>query len=115
MPPKSVVRFCPKKPKRAWKKDVGKVYRIGFYGRVDGLDCIWLVDDEGEYAETVDHGFLFKHFDILVVSDETDLYGISVQKSPLSARPELTVLRNPGKIGTDGTFSNIENPRGWFA
>jgi len=68
IPPKSVVRA-------AKGKNKGQVFRIGYYGKRDGLDCIWLVNDEGEYQETAEHAWLFANFDIIVISDETDLYG----------------------------------------
>jgi len=42
---------------------------------MDGLDCIWLVDDYGKYEQTVDHDFLMKHFEIESVSKERSLYG----------------------------------------
>jgi hypothetical protein len=32
----------------AWKKDVGRVFRIGYYSQQDGLDVIWLVNENGE-------------------------------------------------------------------
>jgi hypothetical protein len=48
---------------------------VGYYSRQDGLDCIWLVNESGEYQETVDHDYLFKYFDVIQVSDEKSLYG----------------------------------------
>ena len=48
---------------------------IGYYSKADGLDCIWLVNDEGEYEQTVDHEFLRKYFEIENVSSERSLYG----------------------------------------
>jgi hypothetical protein len=76
IPPRSVVRLaaCPSKG-HAWKKNVGAIYRIGYYSRRDGLDCIWLVNETGEYQETVDHDYLSKYFDVIQVSDEKSLYG----------------------------------------
>ena len=54
---------------------LGQVFRIGYYGQNDGLDCIWLVNDEGKYQETIDHDYLFKYFDIIELSDEKDVFG----------------------------------------
>jgi hypothetical protein len=59
---------------RAWRKDVARRFRIGYYSPKDGLDCIWLVNDNGEYEQTTDRKFLLKYFEI-ETSDETNLYG----------------------------------------
>jgi hypothetical protein len=76
VPPKSVVRLvgCPSDSPR-WKKSLGAIYRVGYYSRRDGLDCIWLVNESGDYQETVDHDYLFKYFDVIQASDEKNLYG----------------------------------------
>jgi hypothetical protein len=42
---------------------------------MDGLDCIWLVNEQGEYEQTIDHDFLTKFFEIESVSRERSLYG----------------------------------------
>jgi hypothetical protein len=76
IPPRSVVRLaaCPN-GRHPWGNKLGTIFRIGYYSRRDGLDCIWLVNDSGEYQETVDHDYLFKYFDIVQVSEEKSLYG----------------------------------------
>jgi hypothetical protein len=58
-----------------WVEDLGRIFRIGFYNPGDGLDCIWLVNSDGEYEQTVDRKGLLDHFVLLKLSDETDLYG----------------------------------------
>jgi len=58
-----------------WANKVGRVFRIGYYGRNDGLDCIWLVDEAGQYCETLDHDYLDKFFEIRSISKERSLYG----------------------------------------
>jgi hypothetical protein len=73
IPPKSVVRLG---------RGTGRIFRVGYYARRDGLDCIWLVNDKGEYEQTIDHDFLLKRCDIIVVSEETDLYGKHRPKLP---------------------------------
>lgn len=65
---------CPNDSPR-WKKSLGAMYRVGYYSRRDGLDCIWLVNEAGEYQETVDHDYLSKYFDVVQTSDEKNLYG----------------------------------------
>ncbi len=76
IPPRSVLRLAvsPNDAPR-WKKSLGAIYRVGYYSRRDGLDCIWLVNEAGEYQETVDHDYLSKYFDIIQASDEKNLYG----------------------------------------
>ncbi len=78
IPPRSVVAL-----KKLWpharKKghEIGQKRRIGYYSRQDGLDCIWLVDDKGDYGWTADHKWLYEHFEVLKFSDETDLFGVN--------------------------------------
>lgn len=100
IPPRSVVRLaaCPDDTPR-WKKSLGQVYRVGYYSRRDGMDCIWLVNESGEYQETVDHDYLSKYFDIIQVSDEKSLYGTKrpqigpVKAASKSARSRPVVKR----------------------
>ena len=47
-----------------WKDYEGRVFRIGYYRKDDGLDCVWLVDDEGVYLEAVDQEMIRTHFKI---------------------------------------------------
>jgi hypothetical protein len=30
-----------------WAGEVGRRFKVGYYGKMDGLDCIWLVDEKG--------------------------------------------------------------------
>jgi hypothetical protein len=77
IPPRTVVKL-----KRSdsntpmWKKRIGQQFRIGYYSKKDGLDLIWLVDENGFYCETTDREYLLKYFDIVKLSREKDLYGI---------------------------------------
>lgn len=76
IPPRSVFRLARSDEKTTgWKADVGRVFRIGYYSRQDGLDAIWLVNQEGKYEQTTDREFLVKYFEPIEISDETDLYG----------------------------------------
>ncbi len=77
IPPMSVVRLASYPYWRAngWKKDLGAIFRVGYYSQRDGLDCIWLVNELGGYQETLDHDYLRKYFDIIQVSLEKNLYG----------------------------------------
>jgi hypothetical protein len=74
IPPATVVRVKDSHAKK-WKEYGNRRFRVGYYSRKDGLDCIWLVNDDGEYQETVDHDFFYKFFEIELLSKERSLYG----------------------------------------
>ena len=42
---------------------------------MDGLDCIWLVDEAGKYDQAIDHEYLERFFDVQFVAKERSLYG----------------------------------------
>jgi hypothetical protein len=77
IPPKSVVLLRSFDPKLTpdWKGDVGRVFRVGYYRPSDGLDCIWLVNEQGTYEQSTDRSTLLKHFVILKLSAESDFFG----------------------------------------
>jgi len=50
-------------------------FRIGYYSWQDGLDCIWLVNEEGKYEQAIDHEFLLKNLEIESIAKERSLYG----------------------------------------
>jgi hypothetical protein len=79
IPPCSVISVR----RRAGKLKAGQVFRVGYYSRMDGLDCIWLVDKTGSYRQTIDHEFLNRFFEIQSVAKERSLYGGRPQFSPL--------------------------------
>jgi hypothetical protein len=74
IPPRSVVSR--KRPNEHNPNDrIGDTFRIGYYRWRDGLDCVWLVDDAAKYCGTSDQVWLRDNFEIVSLSDETDLYG----------------------------------------
>ena len=76
IPPLSLVRIIKVISKQTgWKNHLGRSFRIGYYRRTDGLDCVWLVNESGEYCETVDQEMIKTHFEVLRRSDEGDIYG----------------------------------------
>ncbi|MEA2734496.1 MAG: hypothetical protein QOE14_947 [Humisphaera sp.] len=91
VPPRSVVILATVDRKKSpdWKLDRGRMFRIGYYNRNDGLDCVWLVNDAGEYEQTTDRATLLHHFVILHLSNEKDLYG--------DRRPPLRALKTGKK------------------
>ena|ERR1700753_3324377 len=58
-----------------WCEDVGRQFRIGYYSRKDGMGCIWLVNENGEYEQTTDRKFLLKYFKLERLSKSKSLYG----------------------------------------
>ena len=74
--PRSVVRVKGL-PSPSWRKNVGRRFRIGYYSKMDGLDCIWLVNERGEYEQTIDHDFLKKYFEVESISRERSFYGMN--------------------------------------
>lgn len=76
IPPLSVVQVVMVTATESdWAGYEGRIFRIGYYRKQDGLDCVWLVDDEGNYNETVDQAMIKTHFKVLQLSNETDLFG----------------------------------------
>jgi hypothetical protein len=79
IPPCSVVSV--KRVARSpWSREVGRVFRIGYYGQIDGLDCIWLVDKNGKYSQTLDHECLHRFFKIDSLSKERSRFGRGIPK-----------------------------------
>jgi hypothetical protein len=71
IPPRSVVKLLSN-----WGVNQGRVFRIGYYNPQDGLNCVWLVNESGEYEHTADQKSIENDFEILERSAETDLYGV---------------------------------------
>jgi hypothetical protein len=71
IPPRSVVRLT-----AAWREDQGRVFRIGYYNPQDGLNCVWLVNEMGNYEQTTDQASIDKDFEVLMLSDEKNLHGV---------------------------------------
>jgi hypothetical protein len=70
IPPQSVVKL-----RAAWGNDQGRIFRIGYYSRQDGLNCVWLVNETGTYEQTTDQKSIENDFEVLQLAAETDLYG----------------------------------------
>jgi hypothetical protein len=76
IPPLLIVRITKVTARQSgWTDHMGRVFRIGYYGKNDGLDCVWLVDDAGEYVEAVDQKMIRTHFEIVQLSEESDFFG----------------------------------------
>jgi hypothetical protein len=76
IPPRSVVTLIRgDEGAGSLQRDVGRRFRIGYYRPSAGLDVIWLVNEQGEYEQSIDHEFLLRYFVVDKLSNETDLYG----------------------------------------
>ena len=76
-PPLTVLRLkklWPNARKQGHEK--GRIWRVGYFSKQDGLDCIWLVDESGKYDWTVDAGWIDDKFEVLVLSKERDYFGV---------------------------------------
>jgi hypothetical protein len=99
IPPRSVVILRSYDPETApeWREDRGRMFRVGYYNRKDGLNCIWLVNERGEYEQTTDRPALLKHFLILRLSAEQDLFGD--HRPPLKPTDEFESGRTAARAG----------------
>jgi hypothetical protein len=89
IPPQSVVKLL-----AAWGDDQGRVFRIGYYSRQDGLDCVWLVNETGTYEQTKDQNSIDEDFEVLKLSNETDWFG--VHREILGAISDAELMKTTG-------------------
>lgn len=75
--PMSVVKLIKDYGGKHSKYNVGRMCRIGFYSKKDGLDVIWLVDQNGNYCSTLDHEFLELYFEVVEESNVFDYHGLN--------------------------------------
>jgi HEAT repeat protein len=101
IPPRSRVRLVrADKQTPSWNKHLGRQFRIGYYSRKDGLDCIWLVNENGKYEQTTDRDFISKYFQIESVSQEKNFYGVG-KRSLTKIRLRNAVDRLNGRSSVD--------------
>jgi hypothetical protein len=94
IPPRSKVRLVKADKKTpSWRKQIGRQFRVGYYNRKDGLGCIWLVNESGEYEQSTDRNFLLRYFVIERISGEKDFYG--QKKRRLERIRTVTRLNGP--------------------
>jgi len=101
IPPRSRVRLVRADVQTpSWKKDIGRRFRVGYYSRKDGLDCIWLVNEQGEYEQTTNLKFLLKYFDVEHWSREKNFFGLG--------RGRLRRVRVPNSLERLNGRSSVE-------
>jgi len=80
IPPGSTVRLARSDDTTpGWQGREGEVFTIGYYCKGCSSEIIWLVNAQGKYLETLDRPGPLKYFDILSISDETDMFGENVE------------------------------------
>jgi hypothetical protein len=91
IPPQSVVRLSSAdRHSPLWKNQIGRVFRIGYYSPNDGLDCVWLVNDDGKYEQATDHEFLYRYFDVIHIAPDKNWYGRRRSQIPPIRRADLS-------------------------
>jgi hypothetical protein len=101
IPPRSRVRLVRADDQTpSWKKDIGRQFRVGYYNPKDRLDCIWLVNEGGEYEQTTDRKSLLKYFDVEYWSGEKNLFG--------KGRRALRRIRIPSSLERLNGRSSVE-------
>src|SRR5438046_1435304 len=66
IPPLSVVRLMrADKHTPRWKDQIGRIFRVGYYSRQDGIDCVWLVNEDGKYEQSADQASFRDYFEVV--------------------------------------------------
>jgi hypothetical protein len=113
--PQSVVRLVHSdRATPSWHMDRGRIFRIGYYSRKDGLDCVWLVNDEGKYEQATDHEFLYRYFDVIHFASDANWYGRRRPRIPPIRPADSRKPRARGlpKKGTPGVADAASKRRG---
>lgn len=64
IPPLSIVKLVRADAQTPnWKSQIGRTFRIGYFSRQDGTDCVWLVNNAGQYEQTVDQSGINDYFE----------------------------------------------------
>ena len=74
VPPRSEIVVREDNP-GPYSRILGQRLRVGYYSKQDGLNVIWIVYPNAEYAETTNHMHLRRHFRVVVDSGESDYFG----------------------------------------
>jgi len=95
IPPLSVVRLVrADEHTPQWKNQIERTFRIGYYSRRDGTKCVWLVNDAGQYEQTIDQAALGAYFNVVERSKERALFGRN--RPPIPALPHARAS-TPGR------------------
>ena len=79
-----------------WRAQVGRRFRVCYYSRQDGLDCVWLVNDAGQYEQTADRDGLLKYFKIERLTQERDYFGVHKRKFGRLKKPKVRITSDKG-------------------
>lgn len=77
---------------------VGHYFRVGYYTPNDGLETIWIADEDGQYVGTIAQRRLRNYFRVVSISKENDYCGTRAVE-PLPERQRLEAARMRKMIG----------------
>jgi hypothetical protein len=73
---------------------VGQYFRVGYYAPNDGLNTVWIADENGQYIGAISRSRLPKYFRVVRISKERDYCGVRVIASlPKHQRLEAARMR----------------------
>jgi hypothetical protein len=109
IPPRSRVRLVRADKKTPnWRTQLGRQFRVGYYSRKDGLECIWLVDENGKYEQTTDRKFLLKYFQIERISQEKSFYGVGKRRlSKIRVKTPIARLNGRSSVEVFGAAQDL--------
>jgi hypothetical protein len=47
-----------------WEDQIGRIFTVGEYSEEDGNDCVWLINERGEYEQTIDQASVLEYFEV---------------------------------------------------
>ena len=71
---------------------VGQYFRVGYYTPNDGLETIWIVNEDGDYVGTIARSRLKKYFRVVSISKELNYCGTTAI-DPLPEHQRLEAAR----------------------
>jgi len=73
---------------------VGQYFRVGYYAPNDGLNTVWIADENGQYIGAISRSRLPKYFRVVRISKERDYCGVrSIAPLPEHQRLESARMR----------------------
>jgi len=97
-PPLTVLRLTKLWPHaRKQGHEKGDVWRVGYYSKQDGLDCIWLVDKDGKYDWTAEADWIRDQFEVVQTSSDRNYFGKRRARIGSLTKAELKEFTKIGK------------------
>jgi len=80
------------------KDQVGQYFRVGYYTPNDGLNTIWIADEDGQYIGTLSRAQIKRYFRVVRISKERDYCGVRAI-APLPEHQRLEAARMRKMLG----------------